>query len=199
VEFIRKDFIPPISGGTPKLRKTVQPLSFAQGINPVVSALIEKLPKSLICDRHSGRLFQGRWPEGLNLLSKFSCNLSKQCAFCRGDPFKTKSRKVNAKYPDQFLGQFKHLFGLYITIQVMAVTYVSPGHQHTVSTHLKCFENEIGVNPTRTHHPDNTHIRRILKTADACQISSRICAPVTGKNHYLWTKFIRHRVLLKVS
>jgi hypothetical protein len=65
----------------------------------------------------------------------------------------------------------EHLFGLYITIQVMTVADVSPCHQYAVCALLKCLEDKIGVDPTRTHDPDDPHIGRVLKTADARKVS----------------------------
>ena len=86
----------------------------------------------------------------------------------------------------------EHLFGLYITIQVMTVADVSPCHQYAVGALLKCLEDKIGVDPARTHDPDDPHIGRVLKTADARKVSSRICTPVTGKGDDFWAKLLRH-------
>jgi hypothetical protein len=92
------------------------------------------------------------------------------------------------------MGHIEHLFGLHITVQVMAVADVSPGNQYAVRTHLKCLQDEIRVDTARTHYPDNTHIGWILKTADSCKVGSRICTPATCKCHYLWAKISRHEI-----
>ena len=46
---------------------------------------------------------------------------------------------------DEFLGHVEHLLRLYITIQVMTVADVSPGHKDAVGAQLKGLENEIGI------------------------------------------------------
>ena len=78
----------------------------------------------------------------------------------------------------------------------MTVTDVSPGHQNPISTHLKCLEDEIGIDTSGTHHADNPHIGRILKTAHTRQISSRIGAPVAGKGDYSRSKSFSHELKL---
>jgi hypothetical protein len=74
----------------------------------------------------------------------------------------------------------------------MAVADMSPRHQDPVGALLKGLEDEIGIDPSGTHHPDNPHVGRVLKTAHACKIRSRIGAPVAGKGNDLWAKFLRH-------
>ena len=75
----------------------------------------------------------------------------------------------------------------------MAVTDVSPGHEYAVCTLLKCLEDKIGVDPARTHDPNNPHVGRILKTAHPCQISGRIGAPVARKCYDLGIKYVTHK------
>ncbi len=78
----------------------------------------------------------------------------------------------------------------------MAVADVSPRDQYAVGTHLKCLEDEVWIDTAGTHHPDNPHIGRILKTADACKISGRIGTPVAGKCDDLGFEFFNHKVKL---
>ena len=79
----------------------------------------------------------------------------------------------------------------------MAVADVSPGNQYPVGAQLKCLEDEIWIDPAGTHYPDNPHIGRVLKTAHACQIRSRIGAPVAGKGNDPRTKLLSHKILLR--
>jgi hypothetical protein len=125
----------------------------------------------MIKGRLSGRLFQGGGSECPDLFREFSRDFGKACPFGRRDPFQAKSSRINAQYIGQFLGHMEHLFGLYITIQVMTVADVSPGHQYPVSAFLKCLEDEIGVDPTRTHDPDDAQVGWVLKTADTGKVS----------------------------
>ena len=76
----------------------------------------------------------------------------------------------------------------------MAIADVSPGHQYAVRPLLKGLEDKIGVDPARTHDPNNPHVWGILKTAYSCQISSRIGAPVARKCNYFWTKLLSHEL-----
>jgi hypothetical protein len=64
----------------------------------------------------------------------------------------------------------EHLFSLFITVQVMAVTKVSSCHKDAVGAPLKGLQDEPRIYPSRAHHTDNSYIGGILKTADACEI-----------------------------
>jgi hypothetical protein len=81
----------------------------------------------------------------------------------------------------------------------MAVTDVSPGHEYAVCTLLKCLEDKIGVDPPRTHDPNNPDVGGILKTTHPRQISGRIGAPVARKCNYFRIKLLRHEHLLLIS
>ena len=101
-----------------------------------------------LCIRpESGRVFEFRRSQGLDLFRKFSGNFGKTRAFGRRNPFQAQPFKVNAENISQLACHGKHPFSLYITIQVMTVADVSPGYQYAVSTLLKRLEYEIGINP----------------------------------------------------
>jgi hypothetical protein len=78
----------------------------------------------------------------------------------------------------------------------MAVAHVSSGNQDTVGTHLQSFEDKIGTHTAGTHHPNDAHVGRILKAADACQVSCRIGTPVTGKRNDPGVEFFGHILML---
>jgi hypothetical protein len=142
----------------------------------------------------SGCPFQNGRPQGPNFFSKLSGHLGKTGTFGRRNPFQSDPFRINPQDFNQLLGQVKHFFGFHITIQVMTVTHVSPGHQNAVRTSLKRLENKIRIDPARTHHPNNSHVGRILKTAHPCQISGRIGAPVTRKCYDFGIKYVVHRI-----
>jgi hypothetical protein len=64
----------------------------------------------------------------------------------------------------QFLGQTDFLLGLNITFQVMAITEMSPGHQHTVTPVLERLQHEHRIDPARTHHAHGSDARGILQS-----------------------------------
>jgi hypothetical protein len=71
----------------------------------------------------------------------------------------------------------------------MTIADVSAGYQYAVGTHLQCFENETGRDPTGTHDPDNRHVGWILKTAYTRKIRSRVSTPVAAKSNNFGFKF----------
>jgi len=84
------------------------------------------------------RLFQLRRPQCFDLFRKFTCNLGKPHPFCRRHPIQSKPLDINAEQADQLCCHLKHLFSFNITVQVMAVSHVSPGHQNPVGPCFKC-------------------------------------------------------------
>ena len=138
------------------------------------------------------RLLQWRRSQCYDLVRKFAGDLCKPHPFRRRNPLQPESFKFDADDAGQLPGCLKYLFSLYITVQVMTVSHVSPGHQHPVGALFKRFENKIGVDPSRAKHADNAHARRVLEAADAGQICRRIRAPVTGKCNNLRLKCFRH-------
>jgi hypothetical protein len=145
-----------------------------------------------LCLRPSRSTSERGWSKGFYLFSKFSCNLGKTHALGARDPFKTKPGLINAQDINQFPGHAEHLLCLYITIQVMTVADVSPSHQHAVGAGFKGLQNKVGIDPARTHHPDNPHIGRILKPAHPRKISSGIGAPVARKRNNFRFKSFGH-------
>jgi len=63
----------------------------------------------------------------------------------------------------QVAGQADLLVGVNITFQVMAVTDVSPGHQHAVGALAQGVDNEYRIDPARAHDPDGSQVAGILQ------------------------------------
>jgi len=101
------------------------------------------------------------------------------------------------------LGQADFLFGLDITIQVMAVADVSAGDEDAVSPVLEGVNDVDRVDPAAAHNPNRPEVLRILQPGDAGQISSGISAPVAEESqdlgfelsHMSLTMFIMKKVL----
>jgi hypothetical protein len=74
-----------------------------------------------------------------------------------------KSVFADARNFQQFLCQKQLFFGLYITLQVMAVTEMSPAYQGTVTALFQGFNNKHRINTSGTHDAHCPEIRRILQ------------------------------------
>jgi len=81
------------------------------------------------------------------------------------------------------LGHENLFFSLNITFQVMAVAEMSACHQNSVAPAFQCLNNEQRIHATRTHDPDGSHIRRVLKPRHPCKVSPGIGAPVAEKRN----------------
>jgi hypothetical protein len=68
-----------------------------------------------------------------------------------------------------------------ITLQVMAVSGVSPGDPDSVCPVPKRGQNELGTHPGRTGYPNDPEMRRILKAADTGQVRRAVTAPIAEK------------------
>jgi hypothetical protein len=77
-----------------------------------------------------------------------------------------------------------------ITVQVMAVSDVSPPNQHTVRTVLKCSQHMMRGYGGRTHHPYRSYIRGVLEPAHTGQIGCAVGAPVAHKGYNFRLKMI---------
>ncbi len=67
----------------------------------------------------------------------------------------------------------------------MAFAQMSATGKDAVRSVDKTFHKENRVNATRTHHPDDAHMRRILKTGHTGSISSGIATPVAKETQDL--------------
>jgi len=64
-----------------------------------------------------------------------------------------------------------------ITVQVMAVTQVSPTHKHAVHPLLEGPQDVVGRHAGRAHHPNGSNVCGILQSTDPSQVSSGVCSP----------------------
>jgi hypothetical protein len=87
----------------------------------------------------------------------------------------------NLKY---FLGCTDLLFRLYITLQVMAITQMSPGHEHAVTAFFERLNDKRRFNPSGAHDPYDSYIVRILQPGNTGQIGAGVCTPIAQKSSY---------------
>jgi len=66
----------------------------------------------------------------------------------------------------------------------MAVARVSPGYPDTIGPVTEGGKHKLGTYPGRAGNPDDSEVRRVLKTAYACQVGSAVAAPVAKKRRY---------------
>jgi hypothetical protein len=74
----------------------------------------------------------------------------------------------------------------------MAVANVSTGHKDAVGSFLQRFEDEVGIDPSRAHDPDDAHLRGVLHSADPGQVSRGVGAPVACKGDDVGFEFFWH-------
>jgi len=82
---------------------------------------------------------------------------------------------------EQFFGENDLFLGLYITLQVMAITEMSPRHQDAVTPLFEGFDDESRVNPAGAHDPYGSQVGRILQPGDTRQVGPGIGTPVAQK------------------
>jgi hypothetical protein len=88
------------------------------------------------------------------------------------------------------LSQTDLFFGLNITLQVMAITEMSPGDQYTVTSLFKRLQYKQRVDSARTHDAYGPDVGGILQPGYTGQIRTGIGTPVTKKSNYFWLKFL---------
>jgi hypothetical protein len=98
----------------------------------------------------------------------------------------------------QFLSQTDLFVGLNITLQVMAITEMSPGNQYTVTSLFKRLQNKQRVDSARTHDAHGSDVGWILQPGYTGQIRTGIGTPVTQKSNYFWFKFIHYTTSLSI-
>ncbi len=99
-----------------------------------------------------------------------------------GNPFQLQATLINSKQPEHFPGFFNDLAASDITFQVMTISDMSAGHQHTVRPSQKRLKQEAVIHPAGAHQTDQTDIGRILHAGDPCQVGPGISAPVANKS-----------------
>jgi hypothetical protein len=121
----------------------------------------------------------------------------KRRAFGRGNPFQPQAALIDSQQTEHLPGFFNNRPASDITFQVMAISDMSTGHQHTIRPSQKRLEQEAVIHPACAHQPDQADIGRILHAGDPCQVSPGIRAPVADKSQYL--RFFGSHKKLKIE
>jgi len=87
---------------------------------------------------------------------------------------------------------------MHITIQVMTITKMSPGHQYPVAALLKRLDDKYRINPAGTHNPYRSDIGWILQSRNTGQISAGIGTPVAQKCSYFGLKIFHYTTSLVI-
>jgi hypothetical protein len=146
-----------------------------------------------------GGLLKLHGAKGSNFFGELPGNLGETGAFGRGDPFQPKPPGIDSQDIQQLLGRFDRLFRFDITIQVMTIADVSPGHEHSVCAPLKGLEHEVRVDLSRAHDPDQLQVGRVLKTADPGQVRSGVSAPVACETNDLRIEAFVHGPIVLID
>jgi hypothetical protein len=103
--------------------------------------------------------------------------------FGGGDPLQPETLGFQAEIFQHHINGFRSTLCFFITFQVMTFAQVSATHQHPVGSLGKSVNNQIGVDHTGTHHPDNPAVRGVLDPGNPGQISTGIGAPIAEEGN----------------
>jgi len=146
------------------------------------------LPALVLSYRYFDRrgLSQGRRSEAADLLDKLSHYSRIPGAFSGRDPFQFQALRVNPLEFQELPHECHSLYRHVITIQVMAVTDVSPAHKDAVSAFLESLQDLVRPNGSRTEGPNGPQVGRILQAAHPGKVCTRVRAPVTQESDDNW-------------
>ncbi len=119
--------------------------------------------------------------QGSNFFGKTGHNRGKPRGFGRRHPLDGKAIGVDAKILQDELDGFGTRKGLVITIQVMTFPEVSAHDDDAVGAFVQGIHHQVRVDHSRAHHPDRSHVGRILQPRYAGQIAPGIGTPVAEK------------------
>src|SRR3990170_8421781 len=81
----------------------------------------------------------------------------------------------------------------------MAVAWVTARYEHTVGTPPEGGEDKRGVYPSGAHHPNNSHVCWVFKSARPSQICACVAAPVAAEGQNDGFEFCFHFGFLHLS
>ncbi len=117
-------------------------------------------------------------PQGFDKITYFMCEFG---GFCGRNPATPKPLLFQATEIQKLPKKANSRVGGVITVQVMAVTKVSPADEDAVHPVLKGAQDVVRRYARRAHHPDDPDITRVLQTTDPSQVSSGIRSPRAQK------------------
>ncbi len=139
-----------------------------------------------------GRL-QRRRSEFTNLFDKVCNHLRKSRAFGRGYPFELEPLGIDPGKLQELFHKSHSLHRHVITVQVMAVSDVSPAYEDAVRTLLKGLEDLMRAYRCRAQSANGPQVWRVLQSADSREICARVRAPVAQEPYYCrFELFIGH-------
>jgi hypothetical protein len=108
---------------------------------------------------------------------------------CR-DPVKTESVFFDPELLQHPFQQMEPAEGFVISFLIMTVTGMATEDHHPVGSGLKSLHDELRIDPSGAHDPDDVHIVRINLPRTACSVSACIRTPVAEETHYLRFEFL---------
>ena len=106
-----------------------------------------------------------------------------------------KSSRFDADMFEQVFEQSELTSCVVITLQVMAVSGVSPRNPDAVRAVPESGQDEFRAHPGRAGHTDDPDIGRVLHAADTCQISGPVTAPITQESRNFRLPIIHYQLL----
>ena len=135
-------------------------------------------------------------PDGHDLLDHFVDDGFDLLAFGRGDPFQPDPLFFDAQVVQHALEHLEAAEHLVVALDVVAVVRMTPADEHAVGALGERVEDELRVDPARTHQADDPHVGGVLEPRHPRQVSRGVSAPVAEKCHDPWLPFISHRPAL---
>jgi hypothetical protein len=114
-----------------------------------------------------------------------------------GDPGKMKPSRFQADMFEQVFEKGELASCVVITIQVMAVSGVSPGNPDPVHTVPESGQDEFWAHPGGAGYANDPDVGRVLQSADSGQIRCPVTAPVAQEGCNFRLPIV-HRHLLQV-
>jgi hypothetical protein len=108
---------------------------------------------------------QRAWTCLFHLLHKLTDQLGKPSALGCRNPFQSQPFLSQTQQLDQLFGDFEPLRGPVIAKGVMAIADVSPGPHHAVGAFFERPQHVRRADSPGAHHPDQSHVGRILHSA----------------------------------
>src|ERR1035438_7075655 len=131
--------------------------------------------------------------EPLDLLGELGHQFGELRPLGRRYPRQFESFLLNSEILEHECDGLRPPFGLEISFLVVAIAGVASTHDHAVRAFRQSFDHQVRMHHSRTHHPDDPYVRRVLATRYAGQVRARIGTPVASQRNNDRLKLRLHR------
>src|SRR5208337_139313 len=120
-------------------------------------------------------------PQLLHLLGKLPHHLREPRPFRCRNPFQAKALLFDAEVRQHQANSLRALFRLQVAFLIVTISRVAAAHEHAIRSLREGLDDQVGVDHSRAHHPDDPDARWILDSGDTRQVSARKRAPVAAQ------------------